>query len=166
MHTALVGWIEGLVLALECEGSSVARISDARGRQWRGGETRRDGRRRRGRCVRRYADARLLDRVLVHWALCVEVRRSGDGSILRRAFSRWWRATREGANRDVASAGEKAVVALARARERRVLHIAFLSWGCKRRTREARAFAMELLASERIEGDSALCRLKARRRGA
>ena len=117
--------------------------------------------------MRRRADARLLDRVLVHWALCVEVRRSGDGSILRRAFSRWWRATREGANRDVASAGEKAVVALARAHERRVLHIAFLSWGLQAsNARSARAFAMELLASERIEGDSALCRLKARRRGA
>ena len=63
--------------------------------------------------------------------------------------------------------GEKAVVALARARERRVLHIAFLSWGLQAsNARSARAFAMELLASERIEGDSALCRLKARRRGA
>ena len=166
MHTALVGWIEGTSFSIRMRGVE-RRARQRRTREAMAGW--RDAARwsKETREMRRRADARLLDRVLVHWALCVEVRRSGDGSILRRALSRWWRATREGANRDVASTGEKAVVALARARERRALHIAFLSWGLQAsNARSARAFAMELLASERIEGDSALCRLKARRRGA
>ena len=165
MHTALVGWIEGTSFSIRMRGIE-RRAIERRTREamaaWR------DAARwsKETREMRRRADARLLDRVLVHWSLSVEVRRSGDGSVLRRALSRWRRATRDGADRDVASTGEKAVAALARARGRRALHVAFLSWALRvSNARSARAFAMELLASERVEDDSALSRLKARRRG-
>lgn len=165
MHTALVGWIEGTSFSIRMRGierRSIERHTREAMAAWR------DAARwsKETREMRRRADARLLDRVLVHWSLSVEVRRSGDVSVLRRALARWRRATRESADRDVASTGEKAVAALARARGRRALHVAFLSWALRvSNARSARAFAMELLASERVADDSALSRLKARRRG-